>query len=187
MRETINENLKETDEQIKSLKDEVILDFQERQAQMAKLHSGVDQMILELKRQTGTNMSELIRQQADENDCETQVCGHEYWDSHEFQDGQLQKPQVPQVYTFRKTDNHPKTDWLARGGAKTQRGEKPTTTKSKYLTASNKNAAKQRKTSKSPQRGNAGPTLKRSTTPLKLVNIVAGVSRSNVNQLHNNK
>jgi len=43
------------------LKDEVIADFTDRQAQMAQLHAGVDKMILELKRQTGTNMSELIR------------------------------------------------------------------------------------------------------------------------------
>ena len=84
MHQIINENLKETDEQISALKDEVIADFTDRQAQMAQLHAGVDKMILELKRQTGTNMSELIRQQAGDNDCETQVCDHDYWDSHEF-------------------------------------------------------------------------------------------------------
>ena len=84
MRQIINENLKETDEQINALKDEVIADFQDRQTQMAQLHAGVDKMILDLKRQTGTNMSELIRQQADGNDCETEICDHAYWDSHEF-------------------------------------------------------------------------------------------------------
>ena len=84
MRQIINENLTETGEQINALKDEVIADFKDRQAQMEQLHAGVDKMILELKRQTGTNMSELIRQQADENDCETEVCDHDYADSHEF-------------------------------------------------------------------------------------------------------
>jgi hypothetical protein len=50
MCQVINTNLEDTDEQITTLKDEVIIDFKERQAQMEKLHADVDKMILELKR-----------------------------------------------------------------------------------------------------------------------------------------